>query len=275
MLALLQIYWLSIAASAALGGGLALLGAQLAARDRAMQTMCVGQGAMLGVLLGIGLNQVLHDSEGEAVVLPFAFALATAAVTYLASERFVARMSASKNTHFTAVFATLLAGGYLVSALFPALENHMAQKYFGDLATMSESGATGVLVLGCVLIGTLMAFRRHITRDSFAMAIMGARRTPTGLVFAIGTLIVLCFSIQVVGFLFTVACLFLPTSALSFQRKVGLNRHLLACLATAVFACCAGFVATLWMTRLPTVPAIIIVMGVSTLGSNILSRRLL
>ena len=35
------------------------MGIQLAARDRAMQTLCMGQGAMLGVLLGLGLAVVL------------------------------------------------------------------------------------------------------------------------------------------------------------------------------------------------------------------------
>ena len=49
MLELLQLYWFFILASTLLSGGLALLGAQLASKDRAMQTMCVGQGAMLGV----------------------------------------------------------------------------------------------------------------------------------------------------------------------------------------------------------------------------------
>lgn len=266
---MLKIYWLSIAASAALGGGLALLGAQLAARDRAMQTMCIGQGAMLGALLGIGLSQVFQASEGTATMLPFLFALSSAAATYLVSERLVAKRSASKNTHFAAVFATLLAGGHLVSAIFPTLENHMAQKYFGDLATMSEPSAAITLALGCIVVSTLVAFRRQITRDSFAIAIMGVRETPSRLIFAFGTLIVLCLSVQIVGFLFTVACLFIPTSILSLGRQVGLNRHLLGCLATAVFAGCAGFVATLWLTRLPTVPTIIAVMGASAWASNI------
>ena len=54
MQALLSIYAWTIAASTILGSALALLGVQLAARDRAMQTMCIGQGAMLGVLVGIG-----------------------------------------------------------------------------------------------------------------------------------------------------------------------------------------------------------------------------
>lgn len=273
MLALISIFWLSILAATVLGSGLALLGAQLAARDRAMQTMCVGQGAMLGVLVGVGLCQFFHlPAAGEASV-PFVLALLSAAVTYWVSERAASRKAASSNTHFAALFAALLAGGNLVSAVFPALENHMAQKYFGDLATMSEGAAATALAVGAVLLGVLGFFSRVVTRDSFAVAILGSRRTQTQIVFAIGTLVTLCFSVQVVGFLFTASSLFLPTSILSFGRKSGLRSHLASCANTAAFACCGGFAVSLCLTRLPTVPTIAFVMCLSALFLNLMSAN--
>jgi ABC-type Mn2+/Zn2+ transport system permease subunit len=226
-----------------------------------MQTLCIGQGATLGVLLGIGLCQALHASDLLEVSLPFAFAFTGAAITYLISERVVSIKSASSNTHFTAIFAALLGGGYLVSALFPALENHMAQKYFGDIATISEQSARFVLVFALLLFGCMLKFQRNISRDSFAAAIRGARLSTSNLFFSLGTLITISLSVQLVGFLFTVACLFIPTSIQSFNRRIGLKRHLLACLAIAAFSCCMGFVLTLWQTNLPTVPTIIVTMA--------------
>jgi ABC-type Mn2+/Zn2+ transport system permease subunit len=258
---LLAIYWISVVASTLLGWGLALMGAQLAARDRAMQTMCVGQGAMLGVLLGIGLSQIFADFALSESVLSFAFAGLVSAATYLVSEHFVAR-KASSNTHFAALFSVLLAGGYLVSAFFPALENHMAQKYFGDLAILSTRSAWAVAALGMSILLVLFLFQRTVTRDSFSIAILGARKTPSDWFFYIGTLVVLCASVQIVGFLFTVSCLFLPTSILSFGRNKDLKMHLFQCSLVSSLGCFFGFLTTLWFTKLPTVPTIIATMVV-------------
>lgn len=272
MTELLKIYWTSILASTLLGGGLALLGAQLAARDRAMQTMCVGQGAMLGVLLGIGLSQMFSDFPASESIVSFAFAGFASAATYLVSEYFVGG-KASSNTHFAALFTILLAGGYLISALFPALENHMAQKYFGDLAIMTTNSAWTAVVLGASMLLVLGLFQKTVTRDSFSVAILGSRNTPSVLLFSVGTLFVLCISVQIVGFLFTVACLFLPTSILSYGHNKSLKTHLLMCSVISSSGCVAGFLTTLWFTKLPTVPTIIAMVAVIGMSRNVVYDR--
>jgi ABC-type Mn2+/Zn2+ transport system permease subunit len=265
---LLAIYGWTIAASMILAAGLALLGTQLAARDRAMQTLCMGQGAMLGVLLGLGL--AVHP------FLPLASALASAALTFAASEFLVARRMASSNTHFASLFAVLLAGGYLISALFPALENHMAQKYFGDLATLSTEESYWVFVLGFVLCLMMTLFQRRFTCESFEKSIMGHDRNGRApfSTFDIITLVTLCFCVQTVGYLFTIACLFIPTAVASKQLAAGLQRHLWFCAVTAFVASGAGFFLSLESTRLPTVPTIIAVMlGMSLLLSLLFAGR--
>lgn len=251
---LLAIYGWTIAASMILAAGLALLGTQLAARDRAMQTLCMGQGAMLGVLLGLGL--AVHP------LLPLISALAAGALTFAVSEFLVARRMASSNTHFSSLFAVLLAGGYLISALFPALENHMAQKYFGDLATLSAEESYWVLVLGFFLLLTMSLLHRRFTCESFEKSITGMSRpgrVPFS-TFDVITLVTLCFCVQTVGYLFTIACLFIPTAVASRQLAAGLRRHLWFCAVTAFLASGAGFFLSLESTRMPTVPTIIAVM---------------
>lgn len=251
---LLAIYGWTVAASMILAAGLALLGTQLAARDRAMQTLCMGQGAMLGVLLGLGL--AVHP------LLPLISALASAALTFAASEFLVARRMASSNTHFSSLFAVLLAGGYLISALFPALENHMAQKYFGDLATLSSDESYWVLTIGLVLLVVMITFHRRFTCESFEKSITGVSHPGRVLFssFDVITLITLCFCVQTVGYLFTIACLFIPTAVASRQMAAGLRRHLWFCGVTAFVASGAGFFLSLESTRMPTVPTIIVVM---------------
>lgn len=265
---LLAIYGWTIAASMILAAGLALLGMQLAARDRAMQTLCMGQGAMLGVLLGLGL--AVHP------LLPLASALVSAALTFAASEFLVARRMASSNTHFASLFAVLLAGGYLISALFPALENHMAQKYFGDLATLSTEESYWVLVLGLLLCVLMSLFQRRFTCESFEKSIIGSERSGRASfsTFDLITLVTLCFCVQTVGYLFTIACLFIPTAVASRQLAAGLQRHLWFCAVTAFVASGAGFFLSLESTRLPTVPTIIAVMlGMSLLLSLLFAGR--
>jgi ABC-type Mn2+/Zn2+ transport system permease subunit len=265
---LLAIYGWTIAASMILAAGLALLGAQLAARDRAMQTLCMGQGAMLGVLLGLGL--AVHP------LFPLVSALVSAALTFAVSEFLVARRMASSNTHFSSLFAVLLAGGYLISALFPALENHMAQKYFGDLATLSTEESYWVLVLGLLLFFLMIVLHRRFTCESFEKSITGSlhkRRVPFS-AFDLITLLALCYCVQTVGYLFTIACLFIPTAVASRQLAAGLQRHLWFCAVTAFVASGAGFFLSLESTRLPTVPTIIAVMLlVSLLASPLFSGR--
>lgn len=268
---LISIYWFSILASATLGGGLALLGAQLAARDRAMQSICISQSAVLGVLLGIGLCQVWMLSPWIEHLIPFASAVVVAILTVITSERLIIA-KASATTHFVAIFVVLLASGYFISALFPGLESYMAQKYFGDLATMSHESCVIAFYLGSVVLLLQYGWRRQLTRDSFAHTILGRNPNNGNLKFAVGTILGICLAVQTVGFLFTVACLFLPTSILAVGPSVGLQRHLFSCLVIGMVASIWGFVITLWFTMLPTVPVIVLCMVVSGISLNWLQR---
>ena len=274
---LIAIYGWTIAASVLLAAGLALLGCQLAARDRAMQTLCMGQGAMLGVLLGLGIGQTLMHDGPLASTLPLIIALLSAALTFVSSELLVARRMASSNTHFASLFALLLAGGYLVSALFPALENHMAQKYFGDLATISSLESYLGIAVGIILISVMAAFGRSFTKESFEKSIVGNPSKKSGWrlfsFFDVLCLIVLCFCVQTVGYLFTIACLFIPTAVASRTLPAGLTRHLSFCALVAALASGIGFLLSLHSNILPTVPTIIASMLVLSLLAALLMGK--
>lgn len=278
MLTLFVLYKWTIFAGCLAAPALALLGAQLATRERTMQTMCVGQGAMVGVLFGMGALHVL-DNELVEKFGPFFSAVAFSALTFLATDVLVARKVASKNTFFAFVFAFLLAMGSLVTALFPALESHMAQVYFGDLATLGilESKVTTVMSLAC--LGLLVTWSHRISNQSFEWAVFGNlvstrddRKAHHG--FKLLTLVLLCLSVQFVGFLFTIAMLFLPTALLTFTAQKGLTRHLVLCAVLSSTGTLVGFLLSLQYTRLPTVPAIVAVMfilAMVTLGWDRLS----
>lgn len=272
MIEMLGLYVWTILAGVLAAPALALLGTHLATRDRAMQTLCVGQGAMVGVLCGIGF---LHRFEGTIVFTfgPFGSALLFSSLTYVATDVLVAHRTASRNTMFAFVFALLLATGYLVGSLFPALESHMAQIYFGDLATLTEINSQVTIVMSLICIGFLVVFAKQISNQSFEHAIFGrSEPSRSARAFQLVSLAMLCLSVQFVGFLFTVAMLFLPTALLTFVSRRGLIRHFFACVFVSAFGTAVGFTLSLYYTRLPTVPAIVMVMFLASLGVVFLER---
>ncbi len=272
MLALAAIYGWTIGAGCAVSSVLALVGVQLATRDRAMQTICVGQGALVGVLLGLGLFQPF-DIPFLTSVGPMTLALVFSGATYLLTDRWVASRAASKNTLFAVLFASLLSSGYLISSIFPALENHLAQVYFGDLATLTELGSKISLGLSIVALFLLVRNWASFSNESFEWALFGCppstRKLTSPWVFRFLSLLVLSISVQYVGFLFTTAMLFIPTGLLSLSKIQGLRRHLVLSVVLAVSSSVIGFLISLVFTRLPTVPTIVAVLvlsGVVVLG---------
>ena len=260
MSSMFEIYGLPIAASGLLAAVLGVMGALVAARDRAMQTLCIAQGAMFGVLLGIGIVTI-HDqftARSQAIV-PFGSAILGACLTFCLSEAMVKRVEASRNTYFAALFAVLMAAGHLASALFPGLESHMTQRYFGDLAVITDSAAwTTIGAAGIVGLILALAISR-LTRSAFFENMLGttATRSQPILHFAATLMIlaVISFSIQVTGLLFTVTALFVPTSILS-QLSGGYRNHLTACAVVAFASTTIGFLVSLTRSDIPTVPLV-------------------
>lgn len=281
MMELIRVYAWSIPAGIALAVALSQLGAHLAARDRAMQTLCVSQGALLGVLLALGFASRGEHSDPASHAVPFALSFLFSGGTFLLTDRLARTRDVSRNTVFAAVFAVLLASGYLVSALFPALENHMTQVYFGDLATLTTFDAKLTLGIGLGTIAVALLFWRALARQSFELATFGegflnrvARRERA--LFSLAALSLVCFSVQLVGFLFTVTALFLPTTLLTFLGRGGLRLHLGLSALLAGTGAGAGFLLSLRYTQLPTVPSIVLwIAGLGAallLGSGMLRR---
>ncbi len=260
MLELIGIYIWTLLAAAISAPLLSTLGIHLATRDRSAQTLCLGQGALVGVLLGIGL---FHDLEGSymGAVAPFLMGLFISSFTYWVTEHLGGYAGASKNSLFAAILAFLMSVGYLIGNLFPALESHMAQVYFGDLATLSAVDSKVATVVSALCFLWILRYRQAIGCLSFEMALFGdsyarLHHRSVQWLFRILSLIVLSFSVQFLGFLFTVSMLFVPTSILRFSKVGGLKFHFAICMAIALCSSLSGFIISLKFTHLPTVPTI-------------------
>lgn len=262
-----QIYMWAWVAAVIMAPTLALLGCHLAARDRAMQTLCMGQGATLGVLLGIGVGESLGLTETTVGMAPWVTSFIGSAAIYGISEWIVRNRQASRNTFYTALFAGTLSLGYLVSALFPHLEGHMSQVFFGDLATLTDFQSKVSMGFSLCLLFLLIHYWRPLAQQSFQQSVFGdlkspPARGPNAFQFNLLVFLVVSFSVQFLGFLFTTAALFLPTTLMTRSSSPGLRRHLVLVCALAVLATASGFAFSLVFSRLPTVPLIVLMMVV-------------
>jgi ABC-type Mn2+/Zn2+ transport system permease subunit len=270
MTELLSLYLWTIPAGAIFGAALALLGCQIAARERVVQTFCVSQGAIVGVLIALGIGTLPDHSDPEFHTIPFVVSVLVSTSVFAVSEFFARQEKTSKSTVFASIFTFLLACSYLISVVFPALERHMANIFFGDLATLTEFDSKITLVLGSVTLFGLVRFWKPISNRSFEIAIYG--ETATGVqkrqdVLYLGlALVLLCYAVQFLGFLFTMTLLFLPTTILTGAAQKGLRLHLLLCIAVALIGVAGGFLLSLAFTQLPTVPMVTIVVVISALA---------
>jgi zinc transport system permease protein len=262
MSSLFVIYWPVILASAILAGGLAVLGTHVAMRDQSMQTLCLSQAALLGVLIGIGAGDGRATSIEQ--VLPFISAALVSAICFWVSERWIRRLLASRSTILSALLVVLMSLAALTTSLFPGLENHMSQQFFGDLATTSSGEVWFLGVIALALATTLFIEFRRMLRRSFDQAAFGADAAHKNRdwLFPLILLTAVSASVQLVGFLFVATCLFVPTSVLTSIRVPGLRLHLVLCVGTAVVGTVIGFTGSLMFTVLPTVPTIVVAMVV-------------
>lgn len=259
MIELFLVYKWSVACGIAMAVALALLGAHLAARDRALQSLALSQGASFGVLLGIAL--VGMEAEGAlAKAMPFASGVVGAFAVFLASERSVASRRAGKGTVFVSLFIALLAASYWTISCFPQLESHLAQAFFGDLVTISGLELWFTFAAALAGIAWLLLDRRAQIRDSFDIAILGEENLLERRAFRrfqVGTLLLLSAAIFSLGMLFTVAMLFIGTTLLRAGRG-GVRAHFWRITLASALGTALGFLASLRWDRLPTVPTIVL-----------------
>lgn len=147
MTELLNLYLWTIPAGAIFGAALALLGCQIAARERVVQTFCVSQGDRRGPHC-LGDGDPSRSFRSGVPCGPLLASVLTSTLVFAVSEFFAKQERTSKSTVFASIFTFLLACSYLISVVFPALERHMANVFFGDLATLTEFDSKITLVLG-------------------------------------------------------------------------------------------------------------------------------
>jgi ABC-type Mn2+/Zn2+ transport system permease subunit len=259
MIDLLRIYYANIVAGCLAAAALSLIGCQLAARDRSMHTLCVSQGMMFGVLVGIVLFGDARTS------LPYITGLLMAIFVGALTEWITKSVVSSISSYFVAFFLLILAGNHILGSLFPSVSSHLTQVFYGDLATVSAEQSWTSSVVSAAVLALLAIFHRHLSNQSFerfafpedASLLSSSRIKPWLRAIEVSLFLYLCYAIQVFGFLFTISSLFVPTVFLSLRRgRPGIYRHLARSALVMGLAVGIGLPLTLSFDNLPTVPTV-------------------
>ncbi|QDK39096.1 metal ABC transporter permease [Bdellovibrio sp. NC01] len=253
-LELLQIYKWSLPSSIVMAAALALVGAQWTAREKSAQVFVLGQGSSLGIVLGLVAN-ILMGTDFHWLSLLFGLTLGW--LTLVISD-FAIEKKSDRNHIYLTLFVFFLALTYLMTAITPSLESHMAAAYFGDLAVMSDATGQLALVAAALFTGFVLTYWRQLTHISFELVNQSLiHRSWKNRIFDVGTLLLTTLAIQGMGYLFTIGSLFISTSFASNKAR-NLKRYTVGVFLISTLGCFLGFCLSLLSTNLPTVPCVLI-----------------
>ena len=255
MMDLIALYWITILAAMFVGACLSVMGALIVTRDMTVQSLSMSQAASLGIIAGILLGHFFPRIEHWA---PAFLGIIFSTVSFLFLET-AAKKRADKNVFFLSFFVLFWAITQLVMGFFPGLEGHKTALYFGDIVTISNRLALGFLFLALLFTVFFFCFGKKLLTRTFFSAVLGesfSLRHKVDIAFYAIVVVMLSISIQLLGLLFSLACLFLPTSLYSFSRKVGAINHLVKVWFFALVAIAGAFLLSLYESRILTSPGI-------------------
>lgn len=259
MSALLALYWHTILAAMCMSGALAIAGAFLLTRQAGVQTLAMSQGAGFGVSLGLLFSLlVAPDQHLEHTAFPLLLGVVASTLSFVLTEG-LARRSHSPTGIYLASFALLWGCSQSLIGFFPVVESHATALYFGDVVTLTRGESFFFVALGGAALGYLTLSRKQQSERAFVGSILEEPfrfSHPVDLGFYCCTLLLLCASVQMLGLLFTLSALFLPTAIFTYSARVGAGEHLLKTTLSAVLAAGTGFFLSLWEPRLLTTPTI-------------------
>lgn len=249
----LSIYILAIFCAAFASVTLSWRGIHIVSRNKSLQILCIAQGAISGSLLALLLNDFwMLEGHFELILLGICSSLICGITIGYFVEN-LGKTTVSEKPHLLfCVFILLMAGNSLISAIFPQLETHMSQMFFGDLATLSDLEALIAVMVFAPL--SFLGYRRRFqdTNLSFSIIVLSNVRSRSSLF----DVALITYSVQTFGFLFVLGMILIPTTLARIRFVASLGRHYLVTAIGALSGTVIGFVLSLGSGSLPTVPTI-------------------
>jgi ABC-type Mn2+/Zn2+ transport system permease subunit len=241
--------WVFVVATAA-AILLALIGIHLTTRREALQSLSLSQNATTGALLAL---LAFNHSYG---VNSFFLGLVITASLSLAISSFEKWREVTIDLWHLSSFLGFMAFNFALTSSVPTLEGHMAQSFFGDVATLSGERLYLIAFVSGIGLSFLSYKGKSLFEKSVLLALYPGREKRDWSFYSL-VLIILTASIGGLGFLFTMSMLFLPTTLMRSISK-NLRAHIILCIFLAITSTVLGISLSLYFERISTVPAIVL-----------------
>lgn len=235
---------------------LPLIGLHLTPRRESVKSLMLTQMAVFGVLIGILIEHQFFWVSGKLwpLIIGFIFTLAGATLMQNKAKQV-------GESYFLVFFIFYMAASSWLLSVFPGLEAHQSQAFFGDIVTIYGFELwTTVVILSASLLIYFVNFKSFV-KESFEIEVFGANQSDSGqqFLFKALTLVVITTSIYTLGMLFTLGLLFVgPTLLAPFAKSF---KNFLTSLVLGSFICVlGGFSVALSFEDMTSVPTVIIVL---------------
>lgn len=280
-LILIEIYWPTLVALTLASFLLSQIGAHIACRNQSLQVFCLSQASISGVLLALLLSLSLSGSEElhtfveNAHWLPSVSSVAVASLVGWFLSKLTEDKPASISPFYIAAFALITAFNAMISRVFPSLESHFTQAFFGDLIALSSELILAISLSSLAIGYIYLKNWRRFASESFEIAYFGfsQTRTLTSRLLPLFAITFICISVQSMGLMASLAFLFLPTVILNFFNLRKVHEHLLFAGLLSTSASFIGFILSLALPELPTTPTITLSIGFIGLLSLFIKRQ--
>ena len=243
---------------------LSMQGAFMVARGESLQILALAQAALVGGLVG----RLIPPGQFETVkILLFSWIfLGLIKLSFLKINSFYQ----TRETLFIVTYLALMSFSFFLISFFPALESHMAIGFFGDIVSLDRTSTlvfTGIFSF----LGTILFIsRKNIIRTTFEKTVLGLKKTYWKQEFLFATILVL--SLYNLGLLFSITFMIFPAVLIGEKGK-NLKQVFLLMGMVAVLASTIGLAASIWHSRLSTVPTQVLILLIVSLLTGLLCLR--
>ncbi len=269
-------YGLNILVGAVLAIVLGLFGAHVVARNKTVEIVLLGQGIQVGILIGYIVTALYNDNHDDHG-LHFEILVSVIFTMILYSiYSFLTRSKGSIKTPVLILgYTLLLATSYLVVAISPLVESHMVKAFLGDIVTASKVELKIILVFSIAAFGFFMGKRKTLRSQSFEISLFDHLQSSEGkcihYLFNTVVMILMIYSIHVLGIVFTLCMMILPITLIQFAKSGinGLFYFILICAPLSVFG---GFLLNIKYENMPTSPLIALLFLIFGVSFSLLSN---
>lgn len=254
---MLYIYWPTLILVFCMTLIFPLIGVNLIARDRVLESYALAQGAVVFALGGALIAQVFHLNED---LLSLSLSILGLTALFIFFKKLQVNSQRLKNPLFFIAGTLLFAFSLLFVSLFPSLERYIWRGGGSDLVTMSHTHTVFGIILMLVLIVIMLFFMKRWIAQGINISLF-ADQYPKKIFdeFSFDTvaLLLIAFGIFGLGQLLTLGLMFTAPILLYFC-SVRHSSYLIICVLTTTLGSVGGFVMSLYWYEFSTIPLMLV-----------------